>query len=67
VPDTKTYDSYVDAMSQVNEATQTTKVLADAINRGPGGREVALAITKLEEAFMWLDRAGKALDADARR
>lgn len=30
------------------------KKLADIINRGDGGREVALSITKLQEAKHWL-------------
>ena len=33
------------------------KKLAGYINRADGGREVALAITKLEEAKMWLGKA----------
>jgi hypothetical protein len=35
------------------------KELADLINRGDGGREVALAITKLQEAKHWLGEALK--------
>jgi len=40
------------------EATKAAQETADIVGRGPGGREVALAITKLQEAKMW---GGKAL------
>lgn len=33
------------------------QVLQESIARGDGGREVALAITKLQEAKMWLGQA----------
>jgi len=33
------------------------RALASEIARGPGGREVALTITKLEEALHWLEAA----------
>jgi len=28
----------------------------DALGRGPGARELSLAVTKLEEALMWAQR-----------
>lgn len=39
-------------------ALEKARALADEINRGKGGREVALAITKLQEALHWLAEAG---------
>lgn len=36
------------------EALEAARYLADQIARGPGGREVALTITKLQEALHWL-------------
>lgn len=34
--------------------TRYAQSLAQEINRGPGGSEMALAITKLQEAKMWV-------------
>jgi len=49
----------IDALMAVDEALKATRKVAEVINRGPGGREVALAITKLEEAEMWLRKAAE--------
>ncbi len=46
-----------DAATQERTYRDTLERLAHLIARGTGGREVALAITKLDEASMWLDRA----------
>lgn len=64
--DTKleTYNALLEAFTPLRETEEALRALAERISRGAGGREVALAITKLEEAFMWLDRAGKALEKD---
>ncbi len=43
--------------SLVTECRKDAKVLAEHLNRGVAGREVALAITKLQEADMWLNQA----------
>ena len=42
---------------QVHSAYEWAKKTGDAINRGKGGREVSLAITKLQEAKGWLHEA----------
>jgi hypothetical protein len=47
----------------MNQAIQEAQSLAGVINRGKGGREVALAITKLQEARMWAEQARKEIDA----
>ena len=44
----------------IDANTKAAQVLADVITRGPGGREMALTITKLQEAKMW---AGQVLGA----
>jgi len=44
----------------IDRCIKDAQVLADELNRGDGAREVALTITKLEEAKMWL---GKSLGA----
>lgn len=41
----------------IADARNAATALAESINRGKGGREVALAITKLEEAALWLSQA----------
>lgn len=47
---TKCYDDIITGQESVLS-------LAETINRGKGGREVALALTKLEEALLWLRQA----------
>ena len=42
----------------------STQELANMINRGIGGREVALAITKIQEAQSWLLIADRLLEND---
>lgn len=44
----------------IDRAFRYAQYMAEMVNRGAGGRETALCITKLEEAKMW---AGKALGA----
>lgn len=44
----------------IDSAIKEARGVAEGINGGDGGREIALSITKLEEAKMW---AGKALGA----
>jgi len=46
----------------LSECTKDTRNIAAAIARGNGGREVALAITKLQEAQMWLRQAVTEID-----
>jgi hypothetical protein len=41
----------------ITECRKDAKKLAEHVNRGVAGREVALAITKLQEADMWLHQA----------
>jgi len=41
----------------IDQAIKEAQNLATVINRGPGGREVALTITKLQEAEDWAKRA----------
>lgn len=45
---------------EIDRNIQFTKTLAQSIDRGAGGRECALVVTKLQEAQMW---AGKELEA----
>jgi len=45
---------------EISVAKKTADLVARAIERGSGGREISLLITKLEEAKMW---GGKALGA----
>lgn len=42
---------------QVDACIRRERVIAERIARGDGGREVALSITKLQEAKMWLGQA----------
>ena len=46
-----------EAQAQVHAAFRYVTHTAELINRGKGGREVALAITKLQEAKAWLHEA----------
>lgn len=60
MPDTKqeTYNALLNALTPLHETEEVLRALAERINRGAGGREVALARTKLEECGHWLDAAG---------
>ncbi len=40
----------------IEEAIVKARQLQDQVGRGPGGRELALTITKLEEALLWLSK-----------
>lgn len=42
---------------QIDACIRSTQRLAERINRGSAGREVALSITRLQEAKMWLGQA----------
>jgi hypothetical protein len=44
-------------LARIAVAIVAAQDLAASINRGPGGREVALTITKLQEAEDWGKRA----------
>jgi len=50
-------DPMVTVAVAIADARNAAERLAENINRGRGGREVALAITKLEEAALWLGQA----------
>jgi hypothetical protein len=43
----------------IDRCIKSGKILLESVNRGTGGRELALSFTKLQEAKMWL---GKALE-----
>lgn len=45
---------------EIDRTIQKAQAMSEMIARGEGGREVALVITKLQEAKMW---AGKGLEA----
>lgn len=66
MPDTKqeTYNALLNAFGPLSEAKLHLKALAERINRGVGGREVALAITKVEEATQWLNAAGTLMESE---
>lgn len=51
------------AWAAIQDAIAEARKVAAALDRGPGGREVALAITKLEEANLWLGQAAAVIDA----
>lgn len=57
IPYTTPQMQAVNTQDEIERALGEARLLASAINRGPGGREAALAITKLEEAQMWCDKA----------
>lgn len=42
---------------QIDACIRAVRGLATQIDRGPGGREISLSITKLQEAKMWLGQA----------
>jgi hypothetical protein len=45
---------FEDIVDLILMASANMEKLAEAINRGPGGRELALAKTKLDEARHWM-------------
>lgn len=45
----------------IDACVKQAQAIADEIARGNGGREVALSITKLQEAKMWAGQAVGAL------
>jgi hypothetical protein len=49
-----------DAADAVEQALHLLERAADVINRGEGGREVALAKTNVEQGGFWLDAALRA-------
>jgi len=54
-----------ETQAHLNHSLVDARKIAEQINRGTGGREVALAITKLQEAKMWLKQAVEEIDAAA--
>jgi hypothetical protein len=50
-------------LAGISIATVNARELAILLARGLGGREVALTITKLEEAHMWAEAAQRLIDA----
>jgi flagellar hook-basal body complex protein FliE len=52
-------------LQQIAQCLESAQQLAEGVARGPGGRQVALAITKLEEAESWMERAKKVRDGSA--
>lgn len=44
-------------VSVISSAITWAHIAADDINRGTGGREIALVLTKLQEAQMWANAA----------
>lgn len=59
MPDTTLRQAIKEQRVNIDRCIQQGKHIADTIARGAGGREVALSITKLQEAKMWM---GKALE-----
>lgn len=51
---------------QIEQLITDMQELAQDINRGPGGRETALTITKLQEAEDWFNRAKREVVPDAK-
>jgi hypothetical protein len=51
-------------MQAIRESERCAKVAAELINRGPGGREVALAITNMQQARHWVDEATTVMQAE---
>lgn len=49
-PVTVTYE-----FSDASQCRCAIEAMVGALNGGPKSREISLAITKLQEAFMWLD------------
>ena len=47
---------------EIDRVTKQAQALAKDIDRGQGGREIALAITKLQEAKMWAGQSLVAMD-----
>lgn len=49
-------DAVKDALDAIERAEQLLEVAADAVGRGIGGREVALAKTNVEQGDLWLSQ-----------
>lgn len=60
MPDTTLTTLIKELRVSIDATIQQAQKVAETINRGDAGREIALAITKLQEAKMW---AGQALGA----
>jgi len=56
--------SIENAKKAVTEAVYQVKIAQVGFGRGAGGRELALAATKVEESEMWLQAAEKARAAE---
>lgn len=60
-----TEQSFEDAvLSEMVCTIKDLRQIAETINRGPGGREVALAITNMQQAQFWLGEAKRILKED---
>lgn len=51
-------------MQAIRESERCAKVAGELINRGPGGREVALALTNMQQARHWVDEAATVMQAE---
>lgn len=54
-------------MQDIDHCVKSSDILAAHINRGAGGREMALVKTKLQEAEHWRVEAYKVLDREEKR
>ena len=52
-----------DLDNQIDNLLSELRRFAKAIDRGPGGRETALAITKVQEAEYWFRDACRLINA----
>ena len=55
-------EQVVDALMQLRRALSRVEEASATVNRGPGGREISLARTALQEAGHWLKDAKEILD-----
>lgn len=55
-----TFQEIHDFRKEIDAVIQKSQTLQKTIERNPGGREISLVVTKLQEAKMW---AGKILEA----
>lgn len=49
---------FEDVATDLFRVLEQARVLLTILERGPGAREAALALTKLQEATHWLDECG---------
>lgn len=55
-------DPFDEAMYHLDEALERLRHIAAVVNRGIGGREIALVTTKVEEAKLWLAHTPRVKD-----